>query len=344
MPIKVDCPRCKKVLSVPSRKAGSYALCPNCRGRFWVPQDVPSEREGVPAPEAGVGAATGTPPGPSVAAPPGMSPPGAASSVAPPAGVVSVGPLPPSVIVPGGPASPPWPPVVPTPEAVAPRVGSVSLSESARPGATALVGLPTPPAAAWTRNLPAPPVPGARAQGVVPSPPPLPVVAPGRKVARLITAEAAESPLKLAADGRLPELQLGEGEVKDSVQNARKGMNPLALLALMAISVVTSLVLVLAPAGVESGGKAREREKAREEIREKYFSDMESPGPDRPYQLKLREAQIAHSHHDLAKERKLYREVLDQLRAERADYDKGLTGTPQSDRDLEKNLLILLSD
>ncbi len=124
----------------------------------------------------------------------------------------------------------------------------------------------------------------------------------------------------------------------------RKGMNPLVLLGLMALSVVTSLILVLAPSGTEAPRKAGEREKAREVLREHYFSDMESPGPDRPYQLRLREALIAHSRGDLAKERKLYRQVLDQLRAERADYDKGLTGTRESDRELEENLLILLSD
>ncbi|MBN1910619.1 MAG: hypothetical protein JW818_12815, partial [Pirellulales bacterium] len=37
MPIKVDCPRCRKPLAVPSKKAGSYVNCPECNGRFWVP-------------------------------------------------------------------------------------------------------------------------------------------------------------------------------------------------------------------------------------------------------------------------------------------------------------------
>jgi len=43
MPIKLDCPRCEKPLSVPRKKAGSYVQCPECMGRLWVPEDLPSD-------------------------------------------------------------------------------------------------------------------------------------------------------------------------------------------------------------------------------------------------------------------------------------------------------------
>ena len=38
MPIKLDCPRCKKVLSIPSKKAGSYALCPTATAGSGFPR------------------------------------------------------------------------------------------------------------------------------------------------------------------------------------------------------------------------------------------------------------------------------------------------------------------
>jgi hypothetical protein len=45
MPLKIDCPRCKHRLSVAERKAGSYARCPQCRARLWIPD---AEGEGSP--------------------------------------------------------------------------------------------------------------------------------------------------------------------------------------------------------------------------------------------------------------------------------------------------------
>jgi len=59
MAIKLDCPRCKKPLSIPRKKIGRYVNCPRCGGRFWVPEkvtDVPGS-DAVAAPSNATGAA-----------------------------------------------------------------------------------------------------------------------------------------------------------------------------------------------------------------------------------------------------------------------------------------------
>ena len=91
MPIKLDCPRCKKVLSIPSKKAGSYALCPNCNGRFWVPEDASQEKDVTPPPvvSASAGPAISPPKGmtgSNLAAPPGFTVPAGAPPVVIPVG------------------------------------------------------------------------------------------------------------------------------------------------------------------------------------------------------------------------------------------------------------------
>ena len=43
-------------------------------------------------------------------------------------------------------------------------------------------------------------------------------------------------------------------------------------------------------------------------------------------------------------ERAMYRKVLALLRAERGKFDRGLTGSRTHDKELEKNIAILLSD
>ena len=83
MAIKIDCPRCRKPLSVPRKKAGGYAHCPECNGRFWVPEH--------PAQNAST-TDTGT------LAPPAAPPSPTAPPVRPPAGKASSTPSPPPPI------------------------------------------------------------------------------------------------------------------------------------------------------------------------------------------------------------------------------------------------------
>jgi hypothetical protein len=120
-------------------------------------------------------------------------------------------------------------------------------------------------------------------------------------------------------------------------------MHPLVLFGLVAVSVVTSIVLVLAPTDLAVPAKTLEREQARKIIETEYFRELEEEVPPRPYQLLLREAKAARARGDYGKERELYRRVLDLLRADPKPA-KGITGSPERDSHLERQLILLLSD
>lgn len=301
MPIKIDCPRCKTALAVPSKKAGGYVNCPSCSGRFWVPADAPNEPN--PAGKASTGSVT-------LAVPPGA----AASQVPPP------------VAAPPKPAMPPGqaPQGKPAPPSASPPSGGKPFSAPTRPA--------PPPG-----NLAPPP-----ADAAAPPPP----AAPDRKVARFITAEAAESTLKLADDGKLPELHLEEGEKSGPKQAKQTSLNPLVLFGLLAMSVVLSLVMAFIEPGTEGSSNVEERQHARYIIQTEYFADeehlkLDNPPPLKPYQRLLRDALEAHARGDYNTERARYRQVLKLLRAERSEFE-GITGSPTRDRELEAQLTILL--
>ena len=142
-----------------------------------------------------------------------------------------------------------------------------------------------------------------------------------------------------------PELQLRDAGEKAPREAGRKSMNPLVLFGLLTMSVVMSVVLVLAPSGPSEPGKSKARLEARRIIREEYFSDMDSPGPGKSYQRCLREAEIAPQPRRLQDGKKTVSgKSSTRLRADRANFDKGLTGTRDSDHRLEEQLLILLGD
>ncbi len=83
--------------------------------------------------------------------------------------------------------------------------------------------------------------------------------------------------------------------------------------------------------------------RARRVIEEEYFSSLDSRAPLERYQIYLRDAQRAHTRGDRATERKLYRQVLDLLQAERGPFDT-VTGTPSRDKTLEEQIVILLRE
>ena len=78
-------------------------------------------------------------------------------------------------------------------------------------------------------------------------------------------------------------------------------------------------------------------------IEDKFFGagNIENKGLE-PYQVLLREAQLAHSHGDFETERQRYRRVLDMLRAEHGADEKGLTGSHRRDKELEGEISVLL--
>ncbi len=246
MPIKLDCPRCNTHLQVPSKMAGGYVNCPQCKGRVWVDKNQPP--------------------------PPIESPP------------------------PGPIASPP---------------SSVFVPPSVRP-------LPQPPAP------PAPP-------------------APRKKVARFIAAESADSTLKLAADGKLPELHLDDGETKEKPATESASSNPLMLIGGLCVAALLWGVLIFSFLQTPSTPQSERKDQMRTKIEREYFgaSNIEDKALA-PYQVLLREAQRAHTRGDDKAERAKYRKVLDMLHAERDVNEKGLTGRRSRDKELEDAINVLL--
>jgi hypothetical protein len=257
MAIKLDCPRCKTRLHVPSKLADSYVHCPQCKGRVWVAREP---------------AAPVTP-------------------AAPASGVELV-----------------ERPATPAP-AVAGRSADATVPAATGRGLTSL-----------------PPVPARR-----------------KKVARFITAEAAQSTLQPAADGKLPDLQLEEGAAQQKPQAGQHSMNPLVLLGVLSASVAVSILLVLVGIRRTDTATSQRKDEARQVIESKFFGagNIENKGLE-PYQVLLREAQRARSRGDFATERQHYRRVLDMLRAERGADEKGLTGSHRRDKELEEEISVLL--
>jgi hypothetical protein len=188
-------------------------------------------------------------------------------------------------------------------------------------------------------RLPSPPLPPA---GGVPATVPAAPPPPTRKTARFVTAEAAESALHLAADGKLPELHLQEVGKKDKSVAKGNAINPLLLLVLLFMSVAMSLALVLVDWGGGDPVSQRAKANARQVIEDNYFSNLNRNDPLERYQVLLREAQEAYSRHDRATEVNRYRKVLDMLHREHGQFDKGITGSPSRDKELEEQLTILL--
>jgi len=164
-------------------------------------------------------------------------------------------------------------------------------------------------------------------------------------VARFIATEAAQSGLKLAEDGKLPGLRLKEPGQAEPKQAGSGGVHPLLLFSALAFSIVATVILVFLPTESDAPVSSNRKQQARREIEENYIAGMDKNATLEPYQICLREALQARSRHDSREERRLYRRVLDMLRAERSGkFDKGLTGSPTKDETLEKLVTTLLSD
>jgi hypothetical protein len=166
---------------------------------------------------------------------------------------------------------------------------------------------------------------------------------PPSRVARFIATEPAESALQLADDGKLPELHLCEPGRAATKEERSRGMNPLLLFGLLCLSGLASVAMALIPNETQTRTDLEKKHEARQIIEAEFFRDMDDPGPTKLYQQKLRDAQLARSRGESKIESRLYREVLDMLRAERNRFDRGLTGNPMRDRRLEEQLKILLS-
>ena len=168
--------------------------------------------------------------------------------------------------------------------------------------------------------------------------------APRKKVARFISAETADSTLRPAADGKLPELQLDEGAVRQKPQEKSSSMNPLVLLGVLSVSVVLSIVLATIDLGSPATPQSERKEQMRYLIERDFFGSGNIDNRAlKPYQILLREAQRAYTRGDYKTERENYRRVLGMLRAERGADRKGLTGSRRRDKKLEEAISVLLS-
>ena len=304
MAIKLPCPRCKRPLAVPNKKAGSYVNCPSCNGRLWVPGDAPADATHVEAVVAQ----------------------GSSAGPAPPASV-------PASVLPGP---------TPLPPSASPGTIAKVMSAPAAGGKPPLPAGNAPPPGANT----AVPAPGARLpwQPAPPGGPAAPQAPPGPKVARFISAEAARSTLKLAEDGQLPELHLRDGDQQEKTRQKPKSVHPLVLIGALSLSVLLSIMMVLMDTGPQSASKAQLRAEARQYIEEYYFGRTQGKKPLEPFEKLLREAQREHDRGDDKAAQKLYREVLNLLRAERGLTEGGLTGSQTKDDKLEEQIKLLLDD
>jgi hypothetical protein len=180
-----------------------------------------------------------------------------------------------------------------------------------------------------------PPAPTAHTTS--PAPPSLDL----RKTARFKTAATAAPSIAPSPDGKLPALQLAEGEAAKASGETGEKTVPLWLACVAVVgSTLLSAFLLLSDTPGQKSVQSKQAE-ARQQIAAFYGS---ASLPLRPFQVLLREAQQAHSRGDRSTERQKYRQVHALLRAEKRSKYENLTGTPSDDEQLAELLSILLAN
>jgi hypothetical protein len=150
-----------------------------------------------------------------------------------------------------------------------------------------------------------------------------PVTTLGRKQpkqAKLITADATQTQVELAADGQLPNLVLSDVEAKEKPVET-KSSNPLLVVLALVFGVGMTLFMLLMPTET-ARQEASDKTIARKHIEQYYFGEA----PLEEYQKALRAAAEAHHSQNYARERALYKQVLDRLLAVDDNDDLGVTG------------------
>jgi hypothetical protein len=304
MRMAVNCPYCKRSLATSAAFAGQTIACPNCRGEF-------------------------------VFQPPASTPPPAASNsdLLPPGA---------SRLKLSATADHALPPTSSATAVVAPP------QPTTRPGAN-FTSPPVPlthPTASQPSDIPqsalrAPhsassPVPASTPSAPTSlAPPPAP-----SNVARFKTASTTTTTIAPAADGKLPGLLLADAQGTVAGESGEKAI-PLWLACVAVVgSTLVSLLLLFADASGAPSARSRHAD-ARTEIAQFYGNDS---APLRPYQVLLREAQLARSRGDRNLERQRYRQVLSLLRSEKRSKYETITGTPSDDEQLAQTLSALLSN
>jgi hypothetical protein len=239
-------------------------------------------------------------------------------------------------------AAPLPPPVTAHPPAAVPPPAAPLPAPPPKPLTPYVV--PAPPVRNATEGVPysAPPqaVPPPAAQlpaAQSPAPPPV-----GSNTAKFLAATPQGPAITSTSDGKLPTLQLADSpDAKVAPAEGQSQPVPLWLaLLLVAGSTVISLLLVTHDFD-GSQANATTKAQARRQLTAFYGDDLT---PLAPFQVHLREAQLAHSRGDFTAERDRYRRVLALVRAEGRSQFEGLTGTPDGDKELARLLAILLAD
>lgn len=156
--------------------------------------------------------------------------------------------------------------------------------------------------------------------------------------ARIISVE--EPVPEMAREGDLPTLQLKESK-KAKVKSDEKKTAPVLIGVIMCCSLVMS-GLILFLADFQPPVNQRALSKAREELTRFYTVRIDVPL--KPYQIHLREAQLAHSRGDRDAEIAAYRKVMEMFRAEDRNKFVGVTGSPTADAELEHLVSIMLGN
>src|SRR5688572_5210225 len=164
-------------------------------------------------------------------------------------------------------------------------------------------GIPRPP---YTAPVVQPP---PASPPMAPAPPPMaPAPPPARpNTAQFLAATPQAPAISAAPDGKLPTLQLADSPEAAPRVESQSAPVPLWL-ALMAV-VASTLISVLLLTHDFDGSQATQTTKtdARRQLASFFGDDLT---PLRPFQVHLREAQLAHSRGDFAAEREHYRRVL----------------------------------
>ncbi len=173
-------------------------------------------------------------------------------------------------------------------------------------------------------------------------------------MARLVTADAAQSTFKLAADGQLPHLQLQEADSKDKGQGKSRSIPPLVMIGAWIVSVAFTVAIVMVSSDSDDPNVTTQAKKEAMAAIERDFFGHPERGELLPHQRLLREARQARARGDFKAERQYYKQVLDLLHTETWDgsatsasharLGKGITGSRKNDRDLEQLILRVLGD
>jgi hypothetical protein len=160
-----------------------------------------------------------------------------------------------------------------------------------------------------------------------------------KPVAKIIAAEPVQP--QLAEDGKLPTLSLIDDEDQPKDPEDAMSKNP-AILGIVVCGSILLSCLMLMLAGQTTEKKKQAVEIAQEEIRQFYEAKPEEE--PKPYQVDLRDAQVAHSRGDHWAEVRAYQRVMRRFTSEDRNQFRGVTGSPTWDTELQELVSTLLTE